>query len=168
MTFLSTVDIVNPSYKAGIAAYYYHWTKPQSEIGELSLTSDMTLIVKLKMKRTKVDLIRWLQAHCKLIASWLCLLKSIKLLGKPYIHCSKEPDANFCANKNTELDIIQKCNCYYGHITNGIELIDTIKRSGIRIVILSPLRIVRLGSRYQDHWNSQRKGLHLYWYGFMW
>ena len=71
MTFLSTVDTVNPSYKAGIAAYYYHWTKPQSELGELSLTSDMTLIVKLKMKRTKPDLTRWLQARCKLIASSL-------------------------------------------------------------------------------------------------
>ena len=58
LTFLSTVDTVNPSYKAGIAAYYYHWTKPQSELGELSLTSDMTLIVKLKMKRTKLDLTR--------------------------------------------------------------------------------------------------------------
>ena len=50
---MSTVDIGNPTFKAGIAAYYYHWTKPQSELGELSLTSDMTLIVKLKMKRTK-------------------------------------------------------------------------------------------------------------------
>jgi len=53
---MSTVDIVNQTIKAGIAAYYYHWTKPQSELGELSLTSDMTLIVKLKMKRTKLDL----------------------------------------------------------------------------------------------------------------
>ena len=53
---MSTVDIGNPTFKAGIAAYYYHWTKPQSELGELSLTSDMTLIVKLKMKRTKLDL----------------------------------------------------------------------------------------------------------------
>ena len=61
----------------------------------------MTLIVKLKMKRTK-------------------------LLGKPYIHCSKDTDANYCANKMTELEIVQKCNCYYGLIT------DRINRDGIR------------------------------------
>ena len=68
---MSTVDIVNQTIKAGIAAYYYHWTKPQSELGELSLTSDMTLIVKLKMKRTKLDLTSWLQAHFKLFVSLL-------------------------------------------------------------------------------------------------
>ena len=68
---MSTVDIVNQTFKAGIAAYYYHWTKPQSELGELSLTSDMTLIVKLKMKRTKLDLTSWLQAHFKLFVSLL-------------------------------------------------------------------------------------------------
>ena len=66
---MSTVDIVNQTFKAGIAAYYYHWTKPQSELGELSLTSDMTLIVKLKMKRTKLDLTSLLRAQFQLIAS---------------------------------------------------------------------------------------------------
>ena len=48
------------------------------------------------------------------------ILKSNKLLGKPYIHCSKESDANYCANKMTEIEIIEKCNCYYGLITNRV------------------------------------------------
>ena len=32
-------------FRSGVGVYYYHWTQPQSELRELSLTADMIGLV---------------------------------------------------------------------------------------------------------------------------
>ena len=80
-------------YRSGLALYYYHWSQPQSEYFELSLTSEMTLAVELMMKKTE-------------------------LLGQPYMECSRDLEANHCYRKLTETKIKNQCDCYYGLIHN--------------------------------------------------
>ena len=110
-------------FRSGVGVYYYHWTQPQSELRELSLTADMiglsnmpgiegragspdpepevcivwqpmmTLIAQLKMKKTILIEKSW---------SW------------PFSKCSTKPNENFCEHKMTEMEIIRNCSCSYG------------------------------------------------------
>ena len=108
-------------FRSGVGVYYYHWTQPQSELRELSLTADMiglsnrpgiegrasspeaklwvvwkpimTLIAQLKMKKTILIEKSW----------WW-----------PFSKCSTKPNENFCEHKMTEMEIIRNCSCSYG------------------------------------------------------
>jgi len=87
-------------FRSGVGVYYYHWTQPQSELRELSLTADMTLIAQLKMKKTILIEKSW----------WW-----------PFSKCSTKPNENFCEHKMTEMEIIRNCSCSYGLLYPAID-----------------------------------------------
>ena len=78
-------------YRSGLSLYYYHWTQPQTEYQELSLTSEMTLAVELMMSRTTY-------------------------LGNPYTQCSTDSESQHCYRRLTEQQILNECGCLYGLI----------------------------------------------------
>ena len=80
-------------YRSGLSLYYYHWTQPQTEYQELSLTSEMTLAVELMMSRTTY-------------------------LDRPFTHCSNDNEAEHCYRRLTEEKVLRECGCMYGLIHN--------------------------------------------------
>lgn len=80
--------------RTGVSLYYFHWTHPQSESRELSLTTDMSMYAQLVMTREKY-------------------------LGKPFSVCSNEEDANRCYHRKTEQKIQSRCDCHYGLLNKG-------------------------------------------------
>jgi len=50
----SEMEFKSQSYsRTGVSLYYFHWTHPQSESRELSLTTDMSMYAQLVMTREK-------------------------------------------------------------------------------------------------------------------
>ena len=83
-------------YRSGIAMYFHHWQRSQNEYQEISLTSSMTLSVRLTMRKTE-------------------------LLGSPYNRCSFDPIVRDCHKRMTENEIVDHCKCRYGRIYPQIE-----------------------------------------------